>query len=111
MVITEQQGRKGRRQRQGIEGRNHCRDGDGDGELLVEHPAQSADEGRRDEHRTQDQGSGDNRTRHLVHSAPGGVHRRQPQGDVPLHILHHHDGVIDHDADGQHQTEQGERIN
>ena len=111
MVITEQQGRKGRRQRQGIEGRNHCRDGDGDGELLVEHPAQSADEGRGNEHGTQDQGGGDDRPRHLVHRAPGGVHRRQPQGDVPLHILHHHDGVIDHDADGQHQTEQGERIN
>ena len=31
---------------------------------------------------------------------------RQPRGDVALHVLHHHDGVVDHDADRQHEPEQ-----
>ena len=30
--------------------------------------------------------------------------------DVPLDVFHHHDGVIHHDADGQHQPEEGERV-
>ena len=30
--------------------------------------------------------------------------------DVALDILHHDDGVVDHDADGQHQAEQRQRV-
>ena len=32
--------------------------------------------------------------------------RRQPGGDVALDVLDHDDGVVDHDADRQHQPEQ-----
>ena len=30
--------------------------------------------------------------------------------DVPLDVLHHHDRIIHHDADGEHQAEQAQRI-
>ncbi len=30
--------------------------------------------------------------------------------DVPLHRLHHHDGVVDDQSDGQHQAEERERV-
>lgn len=30
--------------------------------------------------------------------------------DIALDIFHHHDGVIDHDADGKHEAEKAERI-
>ncbi|MCY1400589.1 hypothetical protein D9M71_156830 [compost metagenome] len=32
------------------------------------------------------------------------------QLDVPFDVLHHHDGVVHHDADGQHQAEQAQGI-
>ena len=34
------------------------------------------------------------------------VRESQPGGDQPLDVLQHDDGVVDHDADGQHQAEQ-----
>ena len=39
-----------------------------------------------------------------------GLERRQAQRDVPLHVLHHHDGVVDDDADREHQAEQRQRV-
>ena len=30
----------------------------------------------------------------------------KPELDVALDVLHHHDGVVDHDTDGQYQAEQ-----
>src|SRR5580704_11854401 len=30
----------------------------------------------------------------------------RPAGDVALHVLDHHDRVVDHDADGENQAEQ-----
>ena len=35
-----------------------------------------------------------------------GLARRQPGRDVALDVFDHDDGVIDHDADRQHQPEQ-----
>ena len=39
--------------------------------------------------------------------ASRGIH---PLFDVVLHRFHHDDGVIDHQADGQHQAEERERV-
>ena len=39
-----------------------------------------------------------------------GVARMQARLDIALDILHHHDGVVDHDADGEHQAEQRQRV-
>ena len=106
VVVLEQHGAQRRGKRQRIERRNHRRDRDGDGELLVELAGQAADERRRHEHRAQHQRRGDDRAGHFAHRALGGVHRRQAQRDVALDVFDHHDGVVHHDADGQHQAEQ-----
>jgi hypothetical protein len=34
----------------------------------------------------------------------------RPRLDVALHVFHHDDGVIDHDADGQHEAEEAQRV-
>ena len=46
----------------------------------------------------------------LVHGAMRRVARRQAVGDVALDVLDHDDGVVDHDADGQHQAEQRQGV-
>ena len=59
-----------------------------------------------DEHRAEHQRDGDDRPGDLAHRLDrrrAGVHAlRHP----PLDVLEHHDGVVHHDADGQHQAEQ-----
>ena len=47
---------------------------------------------------------------HFAHGELGGLARRQPLRDVPLDVLDDDDGVVDHDADGQHQPEQRQRV-
>ena len=54
----------------------------------------------------QHQADGDDRAGHLVHRLDGGVARRQALLDVMLDGLDDDDGVVDDDADGQHQAEQ-----
>ena len=36
--------------------------------------------------------------------------RRESLGDVPLHVLDHDDGVVDDDADGEHEAEQRQHV-
>ena len=36
--------------------------------------------------------------------------RREPRLDVALDVLDHDDRVVDHDADGEHQPEQRQRV-
>src|SRR5262249_33911858 len=43
-----------------------------------------------------------------LRARPGGP---KPRLDVVLHRLHHHDGVVDHETDGQHQAEERQRVN
>jgi hypothetical protein len=47
----------------------------------------------------------------LPHRLTGGLARRQSfLGHDALDILHHHDRVVDQNADGEHHAEQGEHI-
>ena len=103
---------RGQRWRQGqrVEGRDHRRNGDGQGELLVELPGQTGDERRRHEHRTQHQRRRDDRAGHFTHGALGGFDRGQSELDVSLDVLHHHDRVVHHDTDRQYQAEQRQRV-
>ena len=110
VVILEQDGGQGRRQGQRVDGRNHRGNGDGQRELLVELARKTGDEGRRHEHRAQHQGGGDDGTSHLLHGLASGLDRRFAQGDVALDVFHHHDGVVHHDTDGQHQAEQRQGV-
>ena len=45
-----------------------------------------------------------------MHGLIGGVFWRQPFLDVSLDILDDHNGVVDHNADRQHQPKQSERV-
>ena len=54
----------------------------------------------------QHQADGDHRPGHLLHRLDGRLARRQAVLDVMLDRLDDDDGVVDHDADGQHQAEQ-----
>ncbi|MNF32813.1 hypothetical protein D3C84_136120 [compost metagenome] len=110
VVVLEQDCGQGRRQRQRVERRDHRGDGNGQGELLVELPRQTGDERRRYEHRAQYQRRGDDRAGHFAHGALGGFDRRQAQADIPFDVLHHHDGVVHNDTDGQHQAEQRQGV-
>ena len=42
----------------------------------------------------------------FVHALDRRLARRQAALDVALDVLHHDDGVVDDDADGEHQAEQ-----
>ncbi len=80
-------------------------------ELLVDHPHRTRHEGQRQEHRRQNQGDTDDRPGHLPHRLDGRRHRRQAfLGHDPLDVLHHHDGVVHQDADGQHHAEHGHHV-
>ena len=48
----------------------------------------------------------DHRPGDLVHRPDRRLARRHPLLDVVLDRLDHHDRVVDHDADGQHQAEE-----
>jgi hypothetical protein len=106
----QQHGAQRGRQRERIERGDDGRDGDGDGELLVELAGQAADERGGNEHRAQHQRDGDDRSGDLVHRLAVASTGETAERDVPLHVLDHHDGVVDHDADGEHEPEQGEHV-
>ena len=106
----QEQRRERRAQRERVEGRDEDGDGDGDRELLVHLPGDARDERRRHEDGGQDQGDRHHRARHLLHRLERSVARRQPLLDVALDRLDHHDGVVHHEADGQHQAEERQRV-
>ena len=110
-VGLQQGGAERRRQGQGGEDRqDHGRD-DGHRELAVDHPGRTAEEGHRQEDRGQHQHDADQRAGDLLHGLAGGLDRRQPLlVHDPLDVLHHHDGVVDQQPDGQHHGEHGQRV-
>ncbi len=110
IVGLEQAGSQCRRQGQRVERRDHRRNGDGQRELLVELPSEAGNECGRDEHRAQHQRRGDDRPGHFLHGLTGRFLRRLAEADVALDVFHHDDGVVHHDADGQHQAEQRQRV-
>ncbi len=107
---AEQQRRQRRAQRKRAEGREQHRYRDGQRELLVDLTADAADESHRDEHRRQNEGDGNHGRRHFRHGLRGGFLGRHAVIDMALHRFHHHDGVVHHDPDGQHQSEHARNI-
>ena len=102
---------QGRGEAQGHEGGDAHGDDDGERELAVDDPHAPAHQGHGNEDRRQHQGHGDHRPGDLVHTLAGRLDRRQALLDhEPLHVLHHHDRIVHHQADGQHQTEQAQYV-
>ena len=106
----EEHGRQGWGQSQSVEGGNDDGDGDGDGKLLIKPAGDAGNEDGGNEDRGQRQGRGHHRPGDLLHGLQGGLFGRHALPDVMLHGLHHHDGVVHHDADGQDQPHQGNGI-
>ena len=106
----QEQRAESRAQGQRVEGRDDHRHGDRHRELLVHAPGDARYEGRRDEDGGQDQRDPHDGSRHFLHRLEGGVARRQPLLDVMLDRLDDDDGVVDHEADGQHEAEERQRV-
>src|SRR5262249_181583 len=70
----------------------------------------AADERARHEHGAQHQTDGDNRPRHFFHGLDGGGARFVAARNHAFDVLQHDDGVVHHNADGQHETKQRDVI-
>ena len=99
-----------RRQRQRAEAGDRGRDRNGDGELLEELSGNAAQEGCRHEHRAEHQRDRDQRAADLLHGLERRLAPAHTELEMSLDILDHHDGVVDHDADREDQTEQRQII-
>jgi hypothetical protein len=106
----EQQGGQRRRQGQRIDRRDHRRDGDRDGKLLVELADDAVEKSHRHEHGAQHQCNRHDRPRHFPHRLVCGRQWTEAFLDVAFDVFHHHDRVVDHNADRQHHAEQAERF-
>src|SRR5262249_52638810 len=102
----EQDGAHRRAQRQRQKAGDDGRGSDRDRELAEKLAGDARYEGGRDEHRRQHDGDGDEGGADLVHGAVRRLPRRHARAQVALDVLDHDDGVVDHDADRQHEPEQ-----
>ena len=98
------------RQGQGVDGGDHRGDGNRHRELAIELTGHPRQEGHGNKHRAQHQPHGNDRPGDFFHGLMSGGLGLQALFDVTLHVFHHHDGVVHHDTDGQHQPKQGQRV-
>ncbi|MGY4328164.1 hypothetical protein ACVWWG_002581 [Bradyrhizobium sp. LB7.2] len=110
LVRNEQKRGQRRRQRQGAEAGDCGRNRNGDGELLKELSGNTAQERGRDEYRAQHQRDRHQCAADLLHGLQRGVAPAYAVLEMSLDILDHHDGVVDHNADGENETEQREIV-
>ena len=88
----------------------HGRD-DGDGELPIDHTRGAAEERHGQQYCRQHQGDTHQGTLDLLHRALGRFLGRQAfLGHYPLDVLHHDDGVVHQQADGQDHGEHGQGV-
>ncbi|MNC23756.1 hypothetical protein D3C75_717910 [compost metagenome] len=109
-VTAQDHRRQRRRQGQRVEQRNGRGHRDGHAELAEELAGNPRDERRGNEHRTEHQGNRHQRTANLLHGDDGRLYRALALAQVALDVLHHDDGVVDHDPYRQHQAEQGQVV-
>ena len=102
----EKQRCKCRRKCECVERRDQHGDGNCHRELLIQPAGNAWNERRRDKHRSENQRNGHHRTAHFFHGFYGRRPRRHALFNVMLHGLDHDDGVINHQADRQHQAEE-----
>ena len=112
LAALDQDRAQRRAQRQRVEGRDQHRDRHRDRELAEELTADSRNEGDRHEDGKQHERDGDDRRGDLGHRHLGGLRHRKLGLllDHAFHILDHDDGIVDDDADGEHQRQQGHGI-
>ncbi|SBW00568.1 hypothetical protein KL86APRO_11312 [uncultured Alphaproteobacteria bacterium] len=107
----QQGGAQGRGQAERQERRKQNRHGHGQGELAIDHPDRSPGERHGNEDRRQDQGDPDDRSGDFAYRGDRRVLGREPLGrHQALDVLHHHDGVVDDDADRQNHAEHRQHV-
>ena len=99
-----------RAERQRVKSREDERENDRERELVVQLPGHPRHERDRHEHGREHQRDGDDRGCDLGHRGPRGLKRRQAPVQEFLDVLDHDDRVIHHQADGQDQAAEGQRV-
>ena len=101
---------KGRAEGQGDKGGDGDRTGQGDGELPKENARGSTLESDGKKDHDEAGGDGEHGPGDFLHRKNTGLEGRHALLDVTHDVLEHHDGVIYHDANGQHEGEECENI-
>ena len=109
-LAVEQEGAHHRRQGQRHHAGHHHGAGEGEGELLEQRAGQPAHQADGGVHRGQGQGHGDHGAGDLAGADQGRLQRRLAFLDMPVDVLHHDDGVVHHQADGQDHRQQGQQV-
>ena len=107
----EEGGAQHRRQNQGHHHRQQHGSNDGDGKLAVDDPGGAPEEGHGAEHGGEHQADADQGAGDLSHGLAGGLLRGEALlAHDPLHVFHHHDGVVHQEADGQDHGEHSQHV-
>ena len=110
LPVLEQHRAHHRRQRQ----RDHAGDDDRsrqrEGEFAEQRAGETAEEADRRIDRGQRDGHRDHRADDLARALQRGLHRRFALLDMAVDVLHHHDGVVDHEPDRQHHRQQRQQV-
>ena len=105
-VRTQQHRRQRRAERQRIHRRQNGRHGDRQSELPEEEPGDAADEPTGHKHCGEYGRHTDHRAGDLVHRLSGRLARGESLCDPPLDVLYHHDRIVDHDTDREHEAKE-----
>ena len=108
--VLEQHRTHHRRQGQGDKAGNQHGAGQGQGEFDEELAGATGHEGDRRVNRGQRQGHGDHGKADFLRPQQGGLHARHALFDVTVNIFEDDNGVIHHQTDGQHEGQQGQRV-
>jgi hypothetical protein len=109
-VVAQQQRAQHRRQGQRHQTGHHDSTRQRQRELGEQAPGTARREGQRRIHRHQRHGHGDDRETHLARTLERRLEGRHALLDVPVDVLQHHDGIVHHQADRQHQRQQRQRV-
>ncbi len=110
-VGFEHQCAQGRREREGIDGRYADGDGHRQAELRIECARRAARHRHGNEDGHEDDRGGQNRRAHPFHGIGGReVRRAVARVEFRLHRFDHHDRIVHHRADGQHEGEEREQV-
>ena len=107
--LEDQRAQRGA-ERQGDEPRDRHSSRDRDSELLIELSGYAAQKGNGHKHRAEYQHDGNNGPAHFLHGIDCRLLARFSLLHMALDVFHHHDRVVDDDADGQDHAEQGEGV-
>ncbi len=99
-----------RLERRRVDGGEQRRCRDHQRELRIHAPGQARQERRRQEHRHQNQRDADDRAEQLIHGLDRRIMAAHALLDIMRGALDHDDGVVDHDADRQHDREQRREV-